>query len=338
MNHKQIARVGALLLLCGLLYLIRNILFPIIIALVLYYILNPLVNILSGKRPKGAGLNRDLSILISFIVFILVLLAFFQFIIPPFADEFGQLVTNSPQYINDAQKLLESLRQWQSVIQLPKEISDVFSSMVQNVFSYIVMFVQQGANGLINLLSRIIYLVIIPIITYFILKDDKALARGAVEMMPKDHREFTIRILKKVNGILKNYINGQLIICTVVGLLAGGILYLIGVKFALILGMVAAIAQLIPNIGPFIGAIPALIIALLLSPMLALKVLLFYIVLNVIVMTIVGPKILGDKLNLHPLTVVISVLVFGELMGFWGLFFAAPITAILKVLYLEIRG
>ncbi len=338
MKAQQITRIVTLVLLLVFLYLIRNILFPLIFAGIVYYLLIPLVNRLSDKWPKGWGLNRDLSILIAFIVFILVIIAAFQFIVPPFADEFGQLMANSPQYVKQVEQAVDSIRQWRSGAQLPKEVGDVVSASLQNFFGYMVQFVQQGANALINMLSGIIYLVIVPIVTYFLLRDDRNIVAGVIQLLPRDHQEVTKKILKQIDEILKNYVTGQLIICSLVGLVIAAGLYLLGIKFALILGLVAAVSQLIPNIGPFIGAIPSLIVALLAAPLLALKVLLFYLVINVLVMTIVGPKVLGNKLNLHPLTVVVSVLVFGDLMGVWGFFFAAPITAILKVLYLELRS
>jgi len=171
-----------------------------------------------------------------------------------------------------------------------------------------------------------------------LLRDDLNIVAGAVQMVPKEHQETATRLLKQIDEVLKNYVTSQLIICSLVGTVVAVSLYLLGIKFALILGLVAAVSQLIPNIGPFIGAIPALIIALLMSPMIALYVLIFYLIINVLVMTVIGPKILGNKLNLHPLTVVISVLIFGDLIGVWGFFFAAPITAILKILYLELRS
>jgi len=338
MKAKQITRIVALLLLFVFLYLVRGILLPLIFAGIIYYLLNPIVNRLANKWPKGLGLNRDLSIFLAFILFVLVMLAAFQFIVPPFADEFGQLMTNSPQYIGQIRQMADSLRQWQLGNHLPKEISDVASSAIQNMFGYMLQFVQQGANALINMLSGIIYLVIIPIITYFLLRDDKNIVTGAVQMVPKEHQEVTTKILKQIDEVLKNYVTSQLIICSLVGAVVAVVLYLLGIKFALILGLVAAVSQLIPNIGPFIGAIPALVIALLASPLLALYVLIFYLIINVLVMTIIGPKVLGSRLNLHPLTVVVSVLVFGDLIGVWGFFFAAPITAILKILYLELRS
>ena len=334
MSRNQITRLISLLLLAVLLYLIRGALFPIVMAGILYYVLNPLTDLLSVRFK----LNRDLSIVISFAVLILIIFLAFQFIIPPFADEFGQLAANIPQYLSDVQIMFDSLQKWQAGFHIPKEINDILSTGVQNLLDYIVVFTQQGANGLLGMLSRVVYLVIMPIITYFLLRDPKNIAKGAMEMVPKDHKDITLKILKQVDEVLKNYIVGQAILCTAVGLMCGGGCFLLGVKFALILGIVAAIAQLIPNIGPLIAAVPALIIATLSSPVLAIYVLILYIVVNLLMISVLGPKVLGDKLNLHPLTVVLSILIFGELMGVWGFFFAAPIVATLKILYLELRN
>jgi predicted PurR-regulated permease PerM len=112
---------------------------------------------------------------------------------------------------------------------------------------------------------------------------------------------------------------------------------MMGVNYFLLLGLVAAAAQLIPNIGPFLGAVPALIIAFIASPLLALQVLFVFIVINTFIIAVLAPKILGDKLSIHPITVVLSILIFGEIAGLWGLFLAAPIAASLKIIYLGLK-
>lgn len=110
-----------------------------------------------------------------------------------------------------------------------------------------------------------------------------------------------------------------------------------GIKFFLVLGLIAAVTELIPIIGPVIGAIPAVIIALLVSPALTIEVIVFYIIVQTVGAYILVPKLMGNKLDLHPITILLGVLVLGSLIGVWGIFFAAPIIAILKVLYLELR-
>ena len=336
MSKNQITRLIALILLGIFIILIRNVLFPIVISILLYYILNPLVSRLSGKWPGGLGLNRILAIVLAFLVTIAVIALALLFMIPPLAEELTGLVTNIPVYLSQMQVLLDSLDKWQVSINLPKEADALVLGVMQNMLGLISAFAQQTVNTTVGFLSRFIYLIIIPLMTFFMLKDDVNLAKGLIEYLPQAHRKIAARTLKQIDLVLKNYIVGQAILCTIVGVLTGLGLTVLGIKFALILGIVAAVSQLIPNIGPFIGAAPAVIVALLMSPMQALGALIFFILLNILVVAVLTPKILGDKLNLHPLTIVLSVLILGEIVGMWGLFLAAPIVAILKILYLEL--
>jgi len=336
MSKNQIARLIALILLGIFIYLIRNVLFPIVISILFYYILNPIVVRLTDKRPKGLGLNRILSIVIAFTLLILVVAAALVFIIPPLVEELGVLASHIPQYLSDAQNLLDSLDRLQARIDLPKEVDTMVLDLLRNVFGLISVFTQQTVNAAMGALSRVIYVIIIPLMTFFLLMDDTTLARGLVQNLPEAHRKIATRTLKQIDAVLRNYIVGQAILCTIVGILTGIVLALFGIKFSLILGIVAAVSQLIPNIGPFIGAAPALIIAIIMSPVLALEVSIFFLLLNILIVAVLAPKILGDKLNLHPFTIVLSVLILGEIAGMWGLFLAAPIVAILKILYLEL--
>ena len=333
MSKNQIIRISALIIFGVLMYLVRGAMLPVVIAIVLYYILHPLVSRLSDKR-----INKDVSIIISFIILILVLIAAWQFIFPPLADEFSQLANNAPKYMSDINAFFNSIAAWQAAVHIPKEINDQISSVLQSFLEYMVVFAQFGTSALFGLLSRSVYIVIMPIITYFMLRDDNNIVKGMVDMLPGSQKDVTLRVITKVDDVFKNYVTGQVILCSAVGLMCGVGLFILGVRFALILGLVAAIAQLIPNIGPLIATVPALMIAAVASPVLALKVLVLYVLINILMISILGPKVLGDKLNLHPLTVVISILVFGELMGVWGFFFAAPIVATLKILYLELRN
>ncbi len=336
MSKNQITRLIALIGLGIFIYLIRNVLFPIVISVLLYYVLNPLVLRLSGKWLGGLGLNRILAIVIAFLVMIAVIALALLFMIPPLAEELAVLVANIPSYLSQIQSLLDSLDKWQVSVNLPKEVDSMLLGAMQNVLGFISIVAQQSVNTTVGVLSRFIYLIIIPLITFFLLKDDATLAKGAVQNLPEAHRKIAARTLKKVDIVLRNYIVGQALLCVIVGTLTSLALAIFGIKFSLILGIVAAVAQLIPNIGPFIGAAPALIVALIMSPILAAEVGIFFLLINILIVAVLAPKILGDKLDLHPLTIVLSVLILGEIAGMWGLFLAAPIVAILKILYLEL--
>lgn len=336
-DQRQLVRVIGLLLFLGFLYLIQNTLFPIVIALILFYLLNPLTSLLSRPRPKGLGLNRTVSILISALALILIIVALVSFILPPFILEFNRLSANMSQYIDSISQTLDSLKTWYTGTELPEQVNTIISNSLQNIVNYMLDFTQQTAASLVGVLSQFINLIVIPIIAFYLLKDKEKIFSGLIELLPKEHQKKTATILRQINTLLYNYFRGVFLLCMLIGFLCGLGLYLLGVKFFLILGLIAAVTEFIPVIGPFIGAVPAVIIAFITSPALAIKVVILYIIIQSIENTLLVPRIMGEKLNLHPVTVILALLVLSKLIGGWGLFFAAPIAGIIKILYLELR-
>ncbi len=336
MSKNQITRLVSLVLLLIFLYLVRGALLPIALGVILYYVLEPLTDLISGHKAKPR-FNRDLSILIAFAVLLVLIYLVVLFIVPPFVKEFGSAGMNSAYYLAQARAFFHAVQAREAALNIPAELSGFLTVLAHNLVDFLAGVVRQMAGGLLASLSRAVYFVITPIIAYFLRRDDRNIFRGAAELMPADHKGIFTRVMKEIDVILRNYIIGQAIICTVVGLLCGAGCWLLGVRFALVLGLVAAVAQLIPNIGPLLAMLPAVGVALVDSPVLACYVAGLYIAVSALTIGVLAPKVLGDRLNLHPLTVVISIVVFGELMGVWGFFLAAPIVAVLKVLYLELR-
>ncbi|MFA5114179.1 MAG: AI-2E family transporter [Candidatus Margulisiibacteriota bacterium] len=337
MNNKQWARIVTLALFVVLLYFARGAMLPIVLSLLLFYALYPLVKATERLFPKKFPLARDISIVIAFAVFVVVVVLALEFIIPPVADEFTQLSLNLPQLILQLQGVARSSQQWYAGIRLPVQVDAAISTGLNSAFNYISNFLQQLVLGVVGMLGQFIGFIVIPVIVYYLLKEDDKLLAGVMKLVPAQHQETLGAILEKTNYILKSYVEGQIIICTLIGVVTGVGLYLMGIKFFLVLGLIAGVTELIPIIGPIIGAIPALIIALLVSPALAVQVVVFYVILQTIGAYVLVPKLMGNKLDLHPLTILLAVLILGNLIGVWGIFFAAPITAILKVIYLELR-
>ncbi|MBU0686232.1 MAG: AI-2E family transporter [Candidatus Margulisbacteria bacterium] len=336
-DYKQITRVIGLIIFLAFLYLIQDALFPIIIALILFYVLNPAVKLLSDQRPKGLGLNRTLSIILSALILIIILVTLISFIAPPFASEFNRLAENLPQFIASTQSTLDSITKWYRGAHLPDQVNAVIVNSMQNILNVMVNFVNQSAATLAGFLSQFIYLIVIPIITFYLLKDKESILKGIIALLPKDHQKKTQTIILDINSLLHRYFRGVFLLCILIGTLCGFGLYLLGVKYFLILGLIAAITEFIPVMGPFIGAVPAVIIAFISSPLLAAKVIVLYIVVQSVENTILVPRIMGERLNLHPITVILAMLILSHLIGVWGLFFAAPIAGIIKILYTELR-
>ncbi|NLB77703.1 MAG: AI-2E family transporter, partial [Clostridiaceae bacterium] len=153
----------------------------------------------------------------------------------------------------------------------------------------------------------------------------------ALLLLPRRWRAGTIDLGKKISRILAGFIQGQLMTALIVGVLETMGLILVGMKYPLVLGMIGGLANIIPYFGPYIGAIPALAIALTISPLKAVWVAAVYIVVQQIDNSFISPKIIEGRLGLHPVATIFAVLVGGEFFGIIGMLLAVPVMAILRV-------
>ncbi|MEW6230265.1 MAG: AI-2E family transporter, partial [Bacillota bacterium] len=157
--------------------------------------------------------------------------------------------------------------------------------------------------------------------------------------IPGRWRSEVVGLLIEMDHALGSFIRGQLLVSGIVGVLISLGLSIIGVDFALVIGLLAGIFDIIPYFGPVIGAVPAIALALLKSPVLVIYVVVLFVVVNQIESAIVGPNILGEQIGLHPVAVIFAILAGGHLFGVTGVLLAVPVAAIIKVFlrYLQAR-
>ncbi|MDD5383176.1 MAG: AI-2E family transporter, partial [Candidatus Margulisbacteria bacterium] len=189
MSSKQIIRLITLFLFFALLYYIQGALFPIVLSLVLFYGLNPLVHLIQKAFPKKFAPGKDIAIIASFIIFALLCLIAFEFIIPSFTDEFNQLSVNLPNFITQIQSAIKSSQQWYSGIKLPAQVDQAVAEGLNKAFNYIVVFIQQTAMNVLGILTQFISLIVIPVIVYYMLKDEEKLTEGILKLIPSEHKE-----------------------------------------------------------------------------------------------------------------------------------------------------
>lgn len=337
MTKNQTAKLIAFILFIVFVYYIRGAMVPIVAALALFYMLSPLALLVERLLPKKFPFARDISIITSFAVFILVVLAGIEYLIPSISGQFNGLVSEIPKYVSSAQDLITSTRKWYTGAGLPKQVNAAVFSSLQQAFNYFVSFIQGAVSGIIGLLSQFIGLVVIPVIVYYMMKERGKLVDGIMKLVPENLKLPLDAVIKRSDKVLKGYVSGQLVICLLVGGVTGAGLYFLGIEYYLVLGLIVAVTELIPVIGPLFGAIPAVLIALMVSPALAVNVIILNVIVQLIGAYMLAPKIMGDLLDLHPLTIILAVLILGSLIGVWGVFFAPPIVAILKIIYLELK-
>ncbi|MDD4599793.1 MAG: AI-2E family transporter [Negativicutes bacterium] len=312
--------------------LVSAIYIPIIIAIVLAFILNPLVDLLCKIRIKSFIMPRGLAILLSFLFAGVCLTIIATFVFMPFVHEFEKFVANLPYLIQKIQQITIAIEARASEVTLPANLSSLVQQTVSSAASFSVGLVRKIVNSIFDLASRIIEMVVVPVLAYYFMKDWKYLKESFVSIFSVDKRNEIHTIIDEMAAVISGYIRGQFWISILIGLTVFCGMYSLEVEYPLVLGLLATLTETIPIVGPIIGAIPAILLAFLTSPALAVKVLLFFIIVHQIENHIIVPNVMGHTIDLHPATIIIVLLIGGQLYGIMGMLLAVPVAALLKVI------
>ncbi|HWR09408.1 AI-2E family transporter [Sporomusa sp.] len=307
---------------------------PVIVAIIAAFVLNPMVNGLTriSFGMRRYHLPRGVSILLVFLLTILLLTIVTAFVLVPFISEFNNFVIDLPKLINRIKNLTMLIERQANAAQVSDNIRLLFEDGLSGAASYGIGLLRNGINAVLNFATQVIELVVVPVLTYYFLKDWQSLKEAVVALFPRNTQTRAISIIDEMAVVVSNYIRGQVFISALMGLLVFTGMYFLGVDYPIVLGIMATLTETIPIIGPIIGAIPAILLAYLAAPLLAIKVAAFYIILHQFENHIVVPNIMGHTIDLHPVLVIISLLIGGQLYGIAGMILAVPVAALLKVI------
>lgn len=308
---------------------LRYLLNAFLTSVVIAYVLNPLVKWLETRYPK---LKRKWWILIIFLALFLILVFMMVSLLPRTINEFSKLVNNFPIYLDQAKKVVIDLSHkyfGRDVLNLEKlKVRDIFGKLGTSDFNFSSMMV-----GVKSTFSKIFIAVLVPIFVFYLLNDKEIFIKNLKELIPEKYREQSVAIGKKMDESVFKYVKGKILMAIYVGAAVGIFLGIIGVDFALVIGIITMFADIIPYIGPFLGLAPATVFALLDSPTKAIFVIIMFLFLQWTENNIVGPKIMSDQLGYHPMFVLIITIAGGFLFGFVGMIFALPFVIALEVVY-----
>ena len=215
------------------------------------------------------------------------------------------------------------------VLNLEKlKVRDIFGKLGTSDFNFSSMMV-----GVKSTFSKIFIAVLVPIFVFYLLNDKEIFIKKLKDLIPEKYREQSVEIGKKMDESVFKYVKGKILMAIYVGAAVGIFLGIIGVDFALVIGIITMFADIIPYIGPFLGLAPATVFALLDSPTKAIFVIIMFLFLQWTENNIVGPKIMSDQLGYHPMFVLIITIAGGFLFGFVGMIFALPFVIALEVVY-----
>ncbi|TWL44336.1 AI-2 transport protein TqsA [Bacillus paralicheniformis] len=307
---------------------------PILIAGILYFIFNPIVRFLEKKLP------RTLSILLIYLAFVALIVFVLSSVGPVFTKQVTDLFNSIPSYVKQIQIFIKQMSnsQWftwmmnqdfVSVAKIESSIGEYLTSLPENITGSL-----SSVFGVVTNIA--ITSVTVPFILFYMLKDGNRFPNLAVKILPDKYKNEGLKIFKDLYETLAAYIQGQLIVCMFVGTACFIGFWIAGVKYALILGVIIAVTNIIPYVGPFLGATPAVIIAFLDSPTKALIALIIVVAVQQTDGNLLSPLIIGRRLNTHPLTIILLLIGAGSFGGILGMILAVPAYALLKAFTLNI--
>lgn len=308
---------------------------PIILATVAYYLFNPLIDFMERRK-----IGRGYSILILYAVIIGLLTVLIVEIIPVVRNQVTEFIENLPVYSEEAQLLFENwigsdlFSQIQQNLgfnapDLMSEISSRASSVFNNTF--------KGIGTVVGAVTEfVLAFIIAPFILVYLLKDGKKLPLYLLQILPTKARPGTLKVLGEIGHQISSYIRGQIIVSFCIG----GLLYIgyliIGLDYPVVLAIIAACTSMVPYLGPTIAIAPAIIIALVTSPIMLLKMVIVWTIVQLIEGKFISPQIMGKTLSIHPITIIFVILVAGKLFGVLGIILAVPGYAICKVIAMHL--
>ena len=327
------------------LYLIKGALFPFVIAIVLTYLLYPIVRIVERILPGKSlypKLSRGIAIAIVYLLAIIFLIGAFLLIVPPLFSQSTELIGKLPGFVNEA---INSVEGWNKEYSnslpepLRSEIGGVLAALgwiIDNlgniVLSYLQGFLGRVASAAVHALTLIISLIVVPIFVFYLLKDRERVRESFIDVFPADSQIHVVYVLRILNRVVGAYVRAQVTLAAVVGFCISVGLFLIGVDYAILLGVVAGMFEFIPIVGAWLGLIPALVVVLSTGADKILWVLFLYGGVQLIQGAFLVPRIQSFAIKIHPLLILVAILIGSEIGGLWGVILGPPVAASTKEL------
>ncbi|ACQ92548.1 protein of unknown function UPF0118 [Tolumonas auensis DSM 9187] len=307
-------------------YFYGDILAPVLAALVIAYLLEWFV-----QRLMHIGLGRKAASTLVVLLFIGLMLLVGFGILPIVFRQGMTLVKEVPTMLANATEYLKKLPQLYPEL-VDSSLVDSLSSVIQDrLLTNSGVLVSFSFASLMNLAVVLVYMVLVPLLIFFMLKDKDSLLVMTKRFLPYN-RELVIRVWLEMNEQIANYIRGKVIHILVVSAVNYAVFALMGINYALLLGISVGVSVLIPYIGAVAVTIPVIVVALFqwgVSPEFA-YLMLAYTIVQTLDANILTPLLFSEAMNLHPIAIILAVLIFGGFWGFWGVFFAIPLATLVK--------
>ncbi|BBB31660.1 phosphoribosylaminoimidazole-succinocarboxamide synthase [Thermotomaculum hydrothermale] len=315
-----------------LIFSLSGVLSSVIIAFIIAYVFDPVIDWFEAHKFSRTG-----GIVTFFTLFLGVIILFFIFVTPVFQKELSSFTEKIPSYMQSLQKttipfVKDYLEKHPDQVEYVKEKLQNFGFQL---LKPVVNFFKSVFSGVINLILKILDLLLIPVLAFYLLKDIDKITEGIKNSFPEKYRDTIIDIFSEIDYKIKNFLKGQLIVSVILAIIYSIGLWIFNVPLAFVIGIVAGLANIIPYLGIAIGLIPALILSYLDSHSYVnlLGVIGTFAVAQALEGTIISPRVVGEKVGLHPVMVIVAILLGGHFFGFVGILVAVPAASIVLVIF-----
>lgn len=328
LSDPQIMGLLAILLFGFLaIYFFGNLIAPLLIAIVLAYLLEMPIRFLNLRLR----FPRIMATILVFGSFISIATIFFLILVPMLWNQSISLLSDLPAMFNKLNEWLLNLPEHYPELIDYSMVDSIFNSVREKILGFGESVVKLSLTSIMNLVSLGIYAFLVPLMMFFMLKDKKELLQGVSRFLPRN-RHLASKVWIEMQQQISNYIHGKLLEILIVTLITYIIFLIFGLNYPLLLAFAVGLSVLVPYIGAVLVTIPVALVALFqfgVSPTF------WYIIITFAISQLLDgnllvPYLFSEAVNLHPLAIIISVLIFGGLWGFWGVFFAIPLATLVK--------
>ena len=333
----KVVVIAIILILLGLvIYRFREVISPLIIALLLAFILDPIVDFLTDHLHLSRGLATAL-------VFLVLIVGMAGVVVAPVTavPSVTRLVRSTQidviRIINDVGAFFE---QPVEIGGYSIDLSDLYRELSTTLRSFVTSVAQGTLDIVFNIASGAFWLIIILITAFYLVKDADRMIERLDDLAPPGYRDDFVRLRQQIEDVWNAFLRGQLVMGLVMFVITTVVCTSVGLSYAVVMGLIAGVMEIVPNLGPILALIPAVLVALfdgssflpLSNFWFAVLVTGLYVVIQQVEGNLILPRVMGRSLNLHPLMVLIGIIIGGSLGGILGMLLAAPVLATLRVL------
>ena len=301
---------------------------PVLASLVIAYLLEGLVGMIERKK-----IPRFAAVLLVYLVFLLFVTLLLFVILPQLSRQLTELFQQIPLMITEGQKLLMQLPQHYPEFISPEEVQEIIGVIRQEIAEFGQTALSVSFSSVVGVITVLVYLILMPLLVFFFLKDKKLILNYLLSFFPRDRR-LADTVWRDMDRQIANYVRGKFWEIIIVWGVSSFIFSVLGLQYAVLLGVLVGLSVIIPYIGAAVVTFPVILIAWFQwgwgSEFITLTV--AYFIIQILDGNVLVPLLFSEAVNLHPVAIIVAILVFGGLWGLWGVFFAIPLATLVQAI------